>query len=481
MSACGANRGILAALPRPRSMHLSPRSCCVVARRTALPAVVAVVSALLIHTGNARAQTTSSASQGATLLACDTGWSAPRMLRTPAGQPIYVESPVTVTTKAATYLIGAPTFVWEDSRAFAKEDSKPNIGSPGVRLLNDSTAIPLPPLPSVRKPYMPIAVARGARLLVVWGTSTDTSLVGVFAQDTLWEATLDAGRWSAARPVWTSGSFKWHPGAASYIADDASLTVAFPARRADHGLTVMTRSRDRWRTRWIQVGGAGTNGVTLMRLSESELMLAVVGSIDRGGIRGEDASYVVRVATNDTASLPRFTLLHDVTGMSAQDPSLFRTTDAMHAVWRLGGRAPSPDTLMEATSRDGGLNWTLSSPVSLEGDMRGLRAQQLTGSSALAMATDAGNRSITTLGRSGEGWTITRAAFPDAKTIPMISTTPDRVTVAFGRARSSVGPGDPYDAPVLVTSSRALRCEPTSATSMRKRLRAPPRGKLTLQ
>ena len=404
------------------------------------------------------------------------------MLRTRAGQPIYVESPVTVVTTDATYLIGSPTFVWRDSSAFVRQDSRRDIAAVGVKLLNDSTAVPLPPLPSVRKPYMPIAVARGARLIAVWGTSTDTSLAGVFAQDTLWEATLIAGRWSTARPIWASGPFVWHPNAASYVGDDASLSIAFPATRTGRGVTVMTRSRDRWRTRWIQIGNAGSTGVALMRLSESELLLAAVGSIDRDGIRGLNASYVARLPINDSAPPARFTLLHDVARMSAEDPNVFRTTDALHVLWRLGGRrVPAPDSLMEATSRDGGASWTLTSAVSLEGDMRGLRVQPIAGRAALAMAIDVGDRSITSLARGSEGWTITRGAFPDAKTIPMISTLHNRATVAFGRTRSSVGPGDPYDAPVLATSSRALRCEPTSATTARKRLRAPPRGKPTLQ
>ena len=283
-------------------MHLSSQPPYVAARRTALRAAVAIGSVLLVGVADAAAQTTSVASgagrrsqQRAGPLACDTGWSAPRMLRTSAGQPIYVEAPVTVASTNGTYLIGAPTFVWADSTAFATPDSRRDIAAVGVKLLNDSTAIPLPPLPSAKKPYMPIAVARGAALVAVWGSSADTSLAGVFSQDTLWEATLAAGRWSAARPIWTSAVFRWHPGAASYVADDASLSIAFPAaltgNHAGRGVAVMTRSRDRWRTRLIHVGNGNPNGVAAMRLSESELLLAVVGSIDRDGVRALNAGY----------------------------------------------------------------------------------------------------------------------------------------------------------------------------------------------
>src|SRR5829696_7262052 len=140
-------------------MHPSPHSRSIAARRSALRVAVAIGCSISIDAAGVAAQTTSPASgearpmqQRAGVLACDTGWSEPRMLRSRAGQPIYVESPVTVMTTDATYLIGSPTFVWRDSSAFVRQDSRRDIAAVGVKLLNDSTAVPLPPLPSVRKP-----------------------------------------------------------------------------------------------------------------------------------------------------------------------------------------------------------------------------------------------------------------------------------------------------------------------------------------
>jgi hypothetical protein len=224
-------------------MHPSPLSRSVAARRKALRAAVAIGFAIVIDAAGVAAQTTSAPSraarpmqQRARPLACDTGWSEPRMLRTRAGQPIYVESPVTVMTTDATYLIGSPTFVWRDSSAFVRQDSRRDIAAVGVKLLNDSTAGPAAAVAEHAEAVHADRRCSGCPADSGVGTSTDTSLAGVFAQDTLWEATLIAGRWSTARPIWASGPFVWHPSAASYVADDASLSIAFPATRTDRGI-----------------------------------------------------------------------------------------------------------------------------------------------------------------------------------------------------------------------------------------------------
>ena len=415
--------------------------------------------------------------------ACDTSWTTPRVLRTPSGQPIYVEAPQTVVSARGTYLIGHPTFVWADSETFVTESSTRPVGAVGVRMLNDSTAIAIPPLPTATKPYMPIAVARGAKLFAVWATSWDTSGAGVFNLDTLWEATLDAGRWSAPRPIWSSGILTWHPGAASFIADDSTLLLAFPSRLTGPvrpGLTVMTRSRKSWRTRWLESGSFGPNAVAAMKLSASKLLVAAVGSIDRDGVRGDNAGYTIRISLDDSTSMPRFQVVHDEEHLSAEDPSVFRTSDGLHFVWRKGGRSVyASDSLTDASSRDGGASWAVTSTISLDGDLRGMRATSLGTHAAIVLALDGRRGSIVTRHWQMGQWSAPQREFTDAKTIPVTSTLHDRFTLAFGQTRTSRGPMT-YDAPVLVTTSRALRCESTSATSSRKRLRAPPRGKSTL-
>lgn len=394
---------------------------------------------------------------------------------------------MTVRNTVGTFLIGSPTYVWADSTTFVDETSVHHVGDVGVKLFDDTTAVPLPPLPTATKPYMPIAVARGAKLLAVWGTSADTSLTGIWHQDTLWEATLDHGRWSTARPILTSGEFVWHPGAGSYFVDDSSLVLAFPStdttRMRRSGVTVIMRSRDRWRVRRIDVGGFGPRGVAVTRTAPSELLIAGVGSIERDGIRVSNGVYVTRVSTSDSTAEPRFTVIREFAHAHAEDPAVFRTAREEHVVWRQPGRGVSAsDSLVEATSRNHGEAWAVTSALSLDGDTRGMTVVRLADVDAEAMAYDGRRGEIRTLRRTMEHWTLRPEAFPDARTIPMISVSSDRISVSFGQVRPSTAPdGLLHDAPVLVTASRPHRCEPSSAMPSQKRLRAPPRGKSTLR
>jgi hypothetical protein len=452
--------------------------------------VVAIGFVLLAGADAVAAQRTGGASSGrgprqqrAARLNCNSPWTAVRELRTPARQRIYVEAPVTVSNAVGTFLIGSPTYVWEDSTEFLNERSALNVGTVGVRLLSDTVAVPLPPLPTATKPYLPIAVGRGDGLLAVWGTSSDTSGSGVWHQDTLWEATLARGRWSAARPILTSGEFVWHPGAGAYITNDSVLVVAFPSvdstQAAGRGVTVMMRTRDRWRTRRIDLGGFGLRGVAVARVGPAELLIAGVGSIERDTIQVLNGVYAIRMSTRDSTSEPRISVLRDISNGHAEDPAVYRTPRGEHVVWRQPGRQTfADDSLIEATSRDHGESWTVTSAISLDGDTRGMSVQSLGDGDAVAMVLDARRGAIRTLRRTREQWTLQPEAFPDARTIPMISAPSDRVSVFFGQTRPSVAPDGVHDAPVLVTNSRPHRCEPSSAMPSQQRLRAPPPGQI---
>ena len=463
-------------------------------RLKAQQVALAIGLALLIGADGADAQRAKlesraprSHQQRAPLIACDSGWSSLRELRTPTRQRIYVEAPVTVRNAVGKFLIGSPTFVWADTTTFINETSIRHVGSVGVQLLDDTTATPMPPLPTATKPYMPIAVGRGAKLLAVWGTSSDSSLSGVWHQDTLWEATLDHGRWSAARPILTSGEFVWHPGAGSYLIDDSDLVLAFPSwdrtRTDGRAVTIMVRSRDRWRTRRIDVGGLGLRGVAVARTSDSELLIAGVGSIEHDTMHVLNGVYAVRVSTRDTAAPPRITVIRDIKNGHAEDPAVYRTPHDEHIVWRQPGRQISADdSLIEATSRDHGESWTVTSAVSIEGDTRGMSVVGSSNGDAIAMALDIRRGEIRTLRRTMQHWTLRPESFPDARTIPMISVPSDRTRVLFGQTRPSTAPDARlHDAPVLVSASRPHRCEPPSAMRSLRRLRAPPRGKSTLR
>src|SRR5215217_2852908 len=124
-------------------MLTTPHSRSRRARLVACPTAVSVGLALLAGSRGATAQNiplAPSAHREPTADAggrrCDTAWSTLRMFRTPLGQPIYVEAPRTVSTVEGTFLIGAPTFVWADSTAFVKRESRRDVAAVGVRLLN---------------------------------------------------------------------------------------------------------------------------------------------------------------------------------------------------------------------------------------------------------------------------------------------------------------------------------------------------------
>jgi hypothetical protein len=135
--------------------------------------------------------------------------------------------------------------------------------------------------------------------------------------------------------------------------------------------------------------------------------------------------------------------------------------------------------LVEAVSRDNGQSWSVTSALSLDADTRGMRAVRISEEDAEAMALDVRRMKILALRRIMGRWLLRPEPLLDAKTSPMITVSGNQLSLSFGQTRPSNGPDGAHDAPVLVTTSRAYRCEPPSETRSQKRLRAPPRGKST--
>ena len=414
-------------------------------------------------------------------LACDTAWTSPRELRTPLGQRVYVEAPAAISDARGRYLLGTPTFVWATRDSFATPERSAPTKAAGARLVGEWSAVALPPLPGSVPQYTPVPVIGGGNLLALWATSRDTTSSGFFGQDTLWESRLLSHRWSAPKAIWSAGELSWHPGTVTVTTAGSKPLVAFPARDTTrsprNGVVVLERSRDDWRTTWIGTGHLGASAAVLLPLSASELLIVATGPLNRPPIDAPNAIYAIRVSTAGAGDGPRFSLIREWKQSHAVEPSVFRSREGVHVVWRQPGqRRFVHDSLVEATSTDMGATWTATSAASLETNAIGMSVRLFDDGDGVGAALDARGGRIITLRRASRQWRLTSETFPDARTMPMLSQTRERVAVMFAQTRRSPGPQGSYDAPVLVTTSRALRCEPSPANRSRKRLRAPPRG-----
>ena len=418
--------------------------------------------------------------------ACDTGWTAPRELRTPLGQRVYVEAPVAVGDARARYLFGTPTFVWATRDSFATLGRPLPTRAAGVKLIGEWLAVPLPALPGSVPQYTPLPVTDGENLLALWATSRDTTSGGFGSQDTLWESRLQSDRWSSPRAIWSSGELSWHPGTVALTNVGSTVVAAFPARdttRLDRsGIVVMHRMRAGWRTTWIATGQLGVTAVALLALTPTELLIVATGGLYRPPIDALNAVYAIRMSTADTIDRPRFSVIRKFEHAHGVEPSVFRSGGGIHAVWRQPGiELAAHDSIVEATSVDAGATWTTTSTASLETNVLHLATLALDDGGGVGAALDIRRGMIITLRRASSGWLLTRDVFSEARTMPKLSEIRDRAAVMFARTARSLGPEGPYDAPVLLATSRALRCESPSANRSRRRLRAPPRGESTLE
>jgi hypothetical protein len=418
--------------------------------------------------------------------ACDTAWSPPRELRTPLGQRVYVEAPVAFRNQRGAYLFGTPTFVWAKRDSFATLERPLPTKAAGVKLVGEWSAVALPALPGSMPQYTPLPVADDAGLLALWATSRDTTSSGFFNQDTLWESRLTSDRWSTPRAIWSSGELSWHPGTVALTTVGSTVIAAFPARDTTtserSGVVVMQRTRDGWRTNWIGTGQLGVSAVALLPLTRTELLLVATGGLLRPPIDVLNAVFAIRVSTTDTVDRSRFSFIRKFEHAHGVEPSVFRSNRGVHAVWRQPGiELSAHDSIVEATSVDSGATWTVTSTASLETNALGLSVRPLGDGDGVGAALDIRRGMIVALRRAGGRWRLTEETFSDARTMPTLSPTRDRVAVMFARTARSLGPEGPYDAPVLLETSRALRCESLPANRSRVRPHAPPRGESTLE
>ena len=483
MSGRGVGDGMLTGFRRSDLMLTRPprptnHACSAAARAVAIGAVV------LAHAREAGAQGAPMATRPRV---CDTAWTVPRELRTSRGQRVYVEAPVPAAHSRGRYLLGTPTFVWATRDSFATLARPRPTKAAGVEVVGDSPATPLPALPGSMPQYTPLPIADGEGLLALWATSRDTTSAGFFYQDTLWESRLVSDRWSTPRAIWSSGGeVSWHPGTAALMSVGSTTVAAFPARdttKAERsGVVVMQRGRNGWRTTWIGTGQLGVSAVALLPLSRTELLIVATGGLYRPPIDALNAVFAIRLSTTDTLDGSRFSIIRKFQQAHGVEPSVFRSGEGIHVVWRQPGLEPSAnDSIVEATSADLGATWTVTSSASLETNVLGLSIRTLDDGDGAGVALDVRQGRIITLRRARGRWILTGEVFSEARTMPTLTRTRDRIAVMFARTARSLGPEGPYDAPVLFEASRALRCESPPANRSRKRLRAPPRGESTLE
>ena len=469
--------------------HRLPRRACHGGARAALARVIGVMILARAHDLGAQgvASNADSADPGtARPPVCDTTWTTPRELRTPLGHRVYVEAPVAASDARGRYLFGTPTFVWAAPDSFATLERPLPTRAAGVKLVGDWSAVPLPALPGSFPQYTPLPITHGADLLVLWATSRDTTSSGFSNQDTLWESRLIADRWSTPRAIYSAGEPSWHPGTVALTTVGSTVVAAFPARdttRSERsGLVLMSRTRDGWRTRWFGLGNFGATAVALLPLTSTDVLIVATGGLHRPPMDAPQAVYAIRMSATDTADRPRISIIREFDHAFGVEPSVFRSSSGIHAVWRQPGiEIADHDSIVEATSADMGATWTATSAASLETNVLHLSALTANQNEGVGAALDIQRGMIITLRRSSRRWLMTRTEFPEARTMPKLSQSRNRMALMFARTARSRGPEGSYDAPVLLVTSRALRCESPPANRSRNRLRAPPRGESTLE
>ena len=234
---------------------------------------------------------------------------------------------------------GCHMFFWSERSEFADGSAVSRPSPAGVRMLSDSTAAPLPPLPSTTTPFSPFVVGDGSNPTVLWATSRDTTRRGVMTQDEVWASTLRDERWSTPVRVWQSSPsiMVLAPWTVSALDRTSGAVVVFPAADGARGLSggiallrvipqagapvglEPDRSEQSLSPRSEWSAGASVGGRGRHRARRS-----------RGHGRGVDDPrrahrYPGRPVILSAAALQ---------GGDGSDPQFYRASDGVHLVWR---------------------------------------------------------------------------------------------------------------------------------------------------
>jgi hypothetical protein len=393
---------------------------------------------------------------------CDTAWSVPRELLTADGKRVYVEVPTMLPRSRGLTLIGSPTVGWMTRTNFI--DTMVSVRpidprtSVGVSLDSHGVATPLPPIQSTDQPLSMLAASDRGSLRIVWATSRDTSIARFGRLDAIWTSMLRGGRWSSPVPLASAPAVRWYKNTAAIIETKRGPAVLVPlldtSRAPQGGLLLLHRTGDRWTRRWIGTGGFPPTASNMASLDARSVVMAVMGDITVGAKPSIYGLFVARSALRDTGRT-ELRLLRRLSDVHGSEPKFFLQGDSLRLAWLERGRsAAGVTTLLEVSSADAGETWTPPIETPLEGAFQGLTVLAGRGRGAFAaMMGQTGN--VAVLARGSSGWTLEHTVGP-AQSSPTLAFGRDELMLTFGVARTTAE--IPYPAPVLMVSSRPLRC-----------------------
>jgi hypothetical protein len=309
---------------------------------------------------------------------CPVQWEHPRVLETPDGRPVYVESPAAAPTKGGIVMLGVPAFIWAEKDAFDPAPGpngidtaayltrlRANHGFLGFVLDSKRSAIPLrPPVAtSIRRPLAVSGI--DGTVHVVWLApapgSTDPDVDGA-----VWYTERHGDRWTIPTMIFSADRLDWSGHQAAFVlgpTSDVHLVVPY-YRGQTGGIAYIRRTNGRWKATETQLRGLPSQA-TAQFIGSDSIAVAFAG-VGAPGARTPNGQhvYLIRAALSDTI-WPTPTLIHwsglngvRWLGMYAA-PSSRGTRRALTLVWNvmLKDTRTAGDSIYAMASEDAGATW----------------------------------------------------------------------------------------------------------------------------
>jgi len=313
---------------------------------------------------------------------CSMHWDAPRTLEV-AGRPAYVESPAAAATKSGVLLLGVPSMIWAEPKAFDPTPSPTalglaaytlrldrNIGYFGFLLEKDHTVT------GVRAPAAAPPPSGPVRTLLAESGADGTIHVMWFAppagsndpdaQGTIWYAEYHGGQWTVPTVVYSADRLNWSGLKPAFVlgkSSDVHIVVDY-VRGHSGGLAYIRRINGRWTTTDAEMGHLPSQA-TAQLIGTDSIGVAFAG-IGAPGVRERNGQHVflIRAAIRDTV-WPTPTLVH-YSGLDGVRllrmhaiPSTHSPSRTLVLVWQRTSRSSpgSAESVYSTTSEDTGATW----------------------------------------------------------------------------------------------------------------------------